>query len=461
MPTTPRAATLALAALLAAGCAAFDPNNILSRRGSSSGAAPDTPFAAPASLGTGEAGRLAAIDFVWSTVNERYYDPKMNGVDWNAARARWQPRALAAVDDDAFWDALDRMTGELRDAHTRVESPRRAERIERFESISPGFSFRPIDGKLVVTGVSADSDAYWAGVRPGMTLEQVAGQSAQAAYASALAEARESSTDYAKHRSAARRLLEGEPDTKVILTFARGDGTPFTASLTRKRATSLPRVTHRVLPSGFGYIRLTSWEQSLQGRMIGAIEALKGTPGLVIDLRGNPGGSALMVRNVAAQLFKGKLEFGRSLTRTGKPITIAFDWIEVVKVKQELVGTGTYLKPVVVLVDGGSASGSELFAGILQSQKRAAVVGQNSCGCLLAFIGYADIPGGGKLAYSEVGFVFPDGKRVEGEGVVPDVAVPVTIADLLVYRDRTLEEAQVRLKTLEPGKTVAHGKEKP
>ena len=214
-----------------------------------------------------------------------------------------------------------------------------------------------------------------------------------------------------------------------------------------------------MLPSGFGYIRLTSWEQSMQGRMVAAIEALKDTPGLVIDLRGNPGGSALMVRNVAAQFFKGKVEFGRTLTRTGKPVALAFDWIELFKLKQELEGTGVYGGPVTVLLNAGSGSGSELFAGILQSQGRATVVGQVSCGCLLAYLGYADVPGGGKLAYSEVAFEFSNGKRIEGVGVVPDVPVPVTIADLLVDRDRALEEAQCACKLVAPLKAVAGGGE--
>jgi C-terminal processing protease CtpA/Prc len=60
-------------------------------------------------------------------------------------------------------------------------------------------------------------------------------------------------------------------------------------------------------------------------------------------------------------------------------------------------------------------------------------------------MGYASVPGGGKLAYSEVGFVFPDGKRIEGVGVVPDVPVPMAVADLLVNRDRGLEAAQAVL----------------
>jgi len=287
---------------------------------------------------------------------------------------------------------------------------------------------------------------------------EVNGEPAQAAYARALAEARDGSTPQARRASAARRILQGEEGTTANLAFARGDGTPFTATLKRKRFANPPRVTQRILPSGYGYLRLTSWAQSLQGQMIAAIETLKGAPGLVVDLRGNPGGSALMVRNVAGQFFKdkAKVEFGRTLTRTGKPITLAFDWIEVIKLKQELEGAGTYAGPVVVLVNEASASGSELFAGILQSQGRATVVGQTSCGCLLAYMGFADVPGGGKLAYSEVGFVFANGKRIEGAGVVPDVPVPVTVADLLADRDRALEEAQARLGTL----AAARGGEK-
>ncbi len=443
-----RLAAMLLAVLLASGCAAFDPHNLLSRTSPPGGAATDGPVPPPATPALGEVRRLAALDFVWTTVNERYHDPKFNGVDWAAARERWKPLALAAATDEAFWDVLDRMTGELRDSHTRVDSPGRAERIARFESVGPGFSFRPLGGRLVVTAVDRESDAWWSGVRPGMALVELGAEPAQSAYAKALAEARDGSTAQVKRLYAARRILAGEPGSKLIVTFARGDGTPFTVSLERRVARNPPRVAHRVLPSGHGYIRLTSWDQPLQGRMVEAIETLKDTPGLVIDLRGNPGGSALMVRNVAARFFPGKekVVFGRATTRTGKPVTLAFEWIDLLKIEQELEGTGTYARPVTVLLNASSGSGSELFAAILQSQGRATVVGETSCGCLLAFLGYAAVPGGGKLAYSEVGFILPDGRRIEGVGVVPDVPVPATVADLLSDRDRVLEEAQEILR---------------
>jgi carboxyl-terminal processing protease len=179
--------------------------------------------------------------------------------------------------------------------------------------------------------------------------------------------------------------------------------------------------------------------------MIEAITALQDAPSLIIDLRGNGGGSGGMVQAVARQFFEGEVPAGRVLTRTGKPITLAFELVEVVKLEPVLKGTGLYKGPVAILMDPGSASASEKFASLMQSHKRAAVVGQVSCGCLLGFMGYASVPGGGKLAYSELGYVLPDGRRIEGTGVVPDVPVPPTAEDLRLNRDRALEAAVAHL----------------
>jgi len=191
------AARLAAAAALlaAAGCSLIDPYNMIGRQlGEARGPATE-PVPAPPAATLDAAARERAFDFVWDTINDHYYDPRLNGTDWKAVRERYQPLALAAKDDDAFWDVLDRMTGELKDAHTRVESPKRVELRQRDESITLGMAIALLDGRLAVSAVNPDSDAWWAGVRPGMFIVTLGGTPATQAYRKALDETRHDSTD--------------------------------------------------------------------------------------------------------------------------------------------------------------------------------------------------------------------------------------------------------------------------
>jgi carboxyl-terminal processing protease len=442
-----RIAGVALGMLLG-GCALIDPHNMIGRHiGDGEEAA--TEFARPGRAPLGVGGRERAFDFVWETIRDRYYDPALHGADWVAVRSRYRPLALAANDDEAFWDLLDKMTGELRDAHTRVDSPSRVELRRRDESITIGFSFIEIDGRLVVTGVVGEADAWWAGVRPGMVVVSIAGEPAMVAYEKLRADTRYDSTDRSRHLRAVRRLMTGDLGTSVAFTFERADGTRFDATLTRRKVVFRASASHRVLPSGFGYVRLSQWTLAATSRAVDAVRELKDTPGMVIDLRGNPGGSVHAVNRMLELFFTTRTELGRSITRTGEPVSMLFGTVEIVKLRAVVPGReDAYPGPVVILQNASSASGSELFAGTMQASGRAKVVGQTSCGCLLGFLGYARVPGGGDLAYSEVGFVLPNGKRIEGEGVIPDHTVALGLVDLQQNRDRALEDAQEILRTL-------------
>jgi carboxyl-terminal processing protease len=437
------AAAMLLALGLLSGCASFDPNRVIARQ-----LAPlDNSVPVPT---TGSAlnpeQREQAFDFVWTTINERYYDPKMNGVDWRATSERFRNRALSASDDESFWDELDRMTGELRDSHTRVESPRRVEARKNNEGVTLGLSLIVIDNALVVSSVNSNGDAWWAGVRPGMTVQTIDGASAMEAYRKLYAETRDSSSPRARHLAAVSRFNRGAADSRVAMSFKRSDGTDLSATLKRKRIATPPLAQSRRLPSGMGYIRFSNFLPSLNEAVVQGFRDLHDAPGLIIDLRGNGGGSLTMTRDLVSQLFKDKTLLTKQLTRDGKPITVGWGLVDVIKLEYDtLPKPNAYTGPVVVLVNEGSGSGSEYFASTLQALGRAKVVGQTSCGCLLGFLGYAPIPGGGELAYSEVGFVTANGKRIEGDGVVPDLSVPITQADLQIYRDRTLEVAEAML----------------
>ena len=426
-------------------CASFDPHNIISRHVSGGAVESGVP-ASPAV-------RQAAIDAVWNTVNERYYRADLNGVDWRAARDIWQPQALAAATDDQFWERLDQMTGELADSHTRVESPTLVARRKQQQSFSLGLNLRNIDGTLTVLSVNPDADAFWAGVRSGMQVTRIADRDAQTQWREWSISARKTSSPQAAMRAPLRKLSEaaaltvsGVTSAGLTIEFERADGSRFAASLKPRTLSTRPTVTHRVLPSGLGYVRLTAFQESLRGALLDAIVSLKDTPALILDLRGNGGGSAAMSESFIGSFFKTKTLIGRTETRTGQPVTIAFGAIKLITLERSIPGRDdAYTGKVAILMDSDSASASEATAGGLQSTGRAIVVGETSCGCLLAFLGYATLPGGGELAYSEVGFTTIKGERIEGRGVIPDVVVERTRDDIRANRDRVLEMAQAAL----------------
>jgi carboxyl-terminal processing protease len=444
----PRLPALLLAILLA-GCSTLDPHNIIGRRTS---VAPISDSPVPS---TSTSWRNEALDAVWTTVNERYYDAKLNGVDWRAARSKYETAILASKSDDEYWELLDKMTGELKDSHTRVNGPKQAQQQRDQETHSLGVGFIQMDDALVVNSVHAESDAFWAGVRVGMTILSIDGEPALVRYKRLMNEVRDSSTPWARVRGANRKISAGDVGTSVNMTFMRGDGSEISATIKRRKFRAPPETVSRVLPSGFGYVKFSNFLDGLEGSVTAGIAGMKDTPGLIVDLRNNGGGSLMMANNLINRFLADKTKGSRILTRTGKPITIAF--IPMIKLDTELSGSGAaaYTKPLVILTNENSASASEVFSATLQDLGRATVIGQRTCGCLLGYLGYADLPGGGQLAYSELGFVTPKGKRIEGEGVKPDVEVSLTREDIMFGRDRMLEAAQAFLSEKTKDKTKA------
>ncbi len=436
---------LVATALVVGGCASIDPYNIIGRH------VPVSSF--EQSTGATPAVRKAAIDAVWSTVNDHYYRADLNGVDWRAAREKWQPLALSAATDDEFWERLDQMAGELADVHTRVESPKAVAQRKEQQVLSLGLNIRLIDGALVVLSVHPESDAYWSGARAGMRLLRIDGKEAQTQWQIWAQAARKTSSPQAALRMPLRRLnvVANEAARESLsatfgLSFARVDGSEFDVRLRPKTLSTRPIVTSRVLPSGIGYVRFTSFQESLRSSVLSAIDALKDTPALVLDLRGNGGGSGAMAEAIVGSFLKTKTVIGRTETRTGKPVTLAFGLVKIASPEAIVPGKpDAYAGKLAVLVDADSASASEATAGALQSTGRAIVVGEVSCGCLLAFLGYAALPGGGELAFSEIGFTNAKGGRIEGHGVIPDIAVERKRADFVEQRDRALEAAQTAL----------------
>jgi carboxyl-terminal processing protease len=380
--------------------------------------------------------RIELFDDVWEIINEKYYDPTFNGVNWQEIRNRYRPLLDTAQTDDEFYGLLKRMVGELHDAHTRFHTPRERREREHLQAVSAGVSVFDIEGKIVVVGVDPTSDAARAGVEAGMIVRAIDGRPVEEKVAEARTRIGGTSTERAARLRLYRKLTEGEPDTALTLGLLDKEGKSLEVRLTRRVVPDTPSVAHRRLQSGYGYIRLNLWKSPINKEFKKAVEQLKDAPGLIIDLRGNPGGEANEVVKIASFFFSDKVSFGKFISRSGKSIELVTDDDEMI-----------YSGPLVILMNEASGSGSELFAASMRESGRAVVVGRQSCGCVLGISRFRKVEGGGELAVSELGYLSPKGNKLEGTGIIPDELITLRIADLQNKRDAVIEGAENRLRS--------------
>jgi carboxyl-terminal processing protease len=381
--------------------------------------------------------RREVFEDVWKMIDEKYYDPSFNGVNWSTVHDRYAPLIDKATSDEEFYTLLKRMVGELRDAHTRFHTPRERRERKLDQGTSAGVTLYEVEGRTVVVSVDSSSEAARAGVEEGMLVRTVDGKPIEARLAEAQKTVGGSSSERAFKLRLYRKIIDGDPGTTFALGLARANGTALNVVLTRRIVSETATVSSRVLPSGFGYIRLSLWKSPVYKDFKRALDRLKDTPGIIIDLRGNPGGEVNEVLRIAGYFFSERVSFGRFINRSGKFIPLF------TRPDDDRVYNGA----VAVLVNESSGSASEMFSGVLQENGRATVVGRQSCGCLLGIAKYREVEGGGELAISELGYISPKGKKLEGNGVFPNEQVSLKIADLQRHRDAAVEEAEQQLKS--------------
>ncbi|HEY6331772.1 MAG TPA: S41 family peptidase [Blastocatellia bacterium] len=380
--------------------------------------------------------RVDLFEDVWQRVNDRYYDPNFNGVDWKAVHDRYLPLVAAVKTDRQLYVLLSKMVGELHDAHTRFESPEERVDREKLQTVSAGIEINEVDHKPVITKVEPGSDAERSGIQVGMVLTTIDGEPVTQRLEELLPSVAGSSTERAERLRLYRRLLGGEPGTRIELDLARPDETELHAYTTLRIVPDVAEVTSRLLGPGTGYIKLSLWQSPGHDKFKTALDQFRTANGLVLDLRDNPGGEVDEVLKIAAYFFPGRVPFGQFIARSGRRVELFAGRL----------GPPIYDGPLAIIVDESSGSGSEMFAAVMQESGRAIVVGRQSCGCLLGIAQFRKMRGGSELAISELGYVSPTGRRIEGAGVSPDDAVRVTLADLRANRDAALEDAEVALR---------------
>ncbi|HEV7906437.1 MAG TPA: S41 family peptidase [Pyrinomonadaceae bacterium] len=386
--------------------------------------------------------RMEIFEFVWRTVNEKYYDPAFHGVDWAAVRERYRPRMEAATNDQEFYAQFELMLAELRDDHTRFNGPPPPPAAEDAGKDAPrgdgggtlGLMLAEVEGQTVVQEVEADSGASRAGVKPGMILRTVNGRPVEEVYREIRAVFPGASSERSMKNLMHRAVLYGQfmplPRT---LGFTNLDGQEFTVQPELTPQTPPPHVVARRLASGFGYIKFDSWIPPADKRFDEELAKLSDTPGLVIDLRANGGGQTDVLLNIASNFFAAPTYYGGFRRRDG-----ALDRYST------HAPAHVYKQPVVILIDERSASASESFTIFMQESGRAFVVGRQSNGATLNQI-VQKVKGGGELRVSIRAYISPAGRNAEGTGVIPDQTTPLTISDLRQGRDAALEAAEAYL----------------
>lgn len=384
-------------------------------------------------------GRLAVFDDAWETVRDRYYDPTFHGLDWQAERAKFRPLAAEARSTAELYSVLRRMLGVLRDAHTRVYAP-----DERFDwrnprFISVGISMREVGGAPVIVSVERGSEAERAGLRAGDVVMSIDNEPALELFARRLKEQAASPTLAVTRLQVMAKLFEGTPNSAVSISWMSVDGKQRTTTLRREWRGRDTNLRVRRVRDRIGIVEFDFFTQSIAVDFMRALDGkLRGVRGLVIDLRYNGGGEAEAMTEVASAFLPAGKSLGRFTDRSGRiqfePHTRAAMLFAPDSIK-------TFPARVVILTSERTSSAAEIFVAALKEEGRAVVVGQNTCGCVLAIRRRHILPDGGELDVSEMDYQTAGGTRLEGAGLTPDEKITLDRQDLRAHRDRAIERA--------------------
>jgi carboxyl-terminal processing protease len=393
--------------------------------------------------------RRAILDAAWKLVRDKHYDKTLGGVDWNAVRARYEPLAVAAPSDAAFYRTLNQMIGELGQSHMMISGPGAEDDTEEpgdstagpGGAADPGVTIRVIENRPTITRVRAGSPAERAGLRPGFIVTHIGGRELRVQSPSQRA-LRPVEERFALRRRAQHRLM-GPAGTKVSVRYLDNGDRAGEVLLEREQPEvapvelgHLPPLYPEVRAELRGDVGILAFNifllQPVMADIKHAMESFRArhAKALIIDLRGNPGGQGAMAIPIAAQLVSEPLTLG----------TLKFrDFNQVLTASPDLRSV-PFTGPVAIVTDEGTASASEMLAAGLQEAKRAIVVGDVTLGAVLPSVIEA-LPDGAVMQYVVADFKTPKGVLLEGRGVQPDRRVIETRAALETGRDPVLDAA--------------------
>jgi carboxyl-terminal processing protease len=402
---------------------------------------------------------VITFDSAWTIIKRTHWDTTYNGVNWDALRIELRPKAEAATTLGQLRSVLSDMISRLRQSHFSI-IPREASDVTPGASLggasqpersgTTGVTLRLIDKELVVTRVASGSPAALAGIRPGYVLDAVEGCPLAPRIAripADLGERRVALSGY----SIGTQALAGPVNSTVNATFRDGSGVERPVALVRTaepgttvkfgnlpaRVANLEWERRNVNGKTVGVIRWNIWMPILGPQFDAAIDSLRDSDAILLDIRGNPGGVGGMAMGFSGHFVDSTRVIGLMKQRGTNDMRFTAN-------PRFVNGAGQrvqpYTGPVALVVDEISVSTSEIFAEGMQNIGRARVFGTQTAGQALPSVAER-LPNGDILYHAIANFVSPTGKQIEGEGVTPNVKVPPTKKALLEGKDPALDAA--------------------
>jgi carboxyl-terminal processing protease len=260
-----------------------------------------------------------------------------------------------------------------------------------------GIDVRALDGKIVVNAIINGSPADQAGMNPGDVITSIDGRPV-------------------KGRSLPDAMDEllGQPDTELVLIVLHPEGEPRELTITRQYI-QVPTLSFELLEESYGYFKLTQFHRESADQLKQSLDSIESDgielSVLIIDLRNNPGG----VLQQAVAMADGFLDDGVIVTTRGRNSTMQMEFTA--HPGQWLPGT-----PLMLLVDRGTASASEVLAGALQDHSRSLIVGERTFG-KGSVQSVLPLRNGAGIKLTTARYYTPSGRSIQAEGIEPDVVI--------------------------------------
>ena len=360
------------------------------------------------------------IDQVWQIVYRDYLDSSgdYDEKSWRQLRSKLLKKSFAGNAES--YEAIRGMLASLNDPYTRFLDPKQFKEMRidtsgELMGVGIQLSLDTKTKELVVVSPIEGTPASRAGVLSKDVIVSIDGDSTKGM----------STEDAVK-------LIRGPEGSEVVLGLRRGDQV-LDVPLTRARI-EINAVTYRLNKTQdqrkIGYIRLKQFNANAAKEMRQAAKSLEeqGAEGYVLDLRGNPGG-----------LLEASIDIARQWLNEG--IIVSTRTREGIRDVRRATGSAVTDKPLVVLIDQGSASASEILSGSLQDNSRAELVGQKTFGkgLVQAVRGLSD---GSGLTVTIAKYLTPTGTDIHKNGIEPDVASVMTEEQLKNFTLKKLRSTQ-------------------